>query len=93
MKKRDSQLNMNQNQLIELKMKSLHKLEDKNLTDDEVEQIKDLINYIDKALEELEKEKKESTKTDWAKVFEIIINILGVGIPYLIKFLQTNKKQ
>ena len=90
MKKRDSQLNMNQNQLMELKIKSLHKLEDKNLTDDEVEQVKELINVIDKALEEL---KNESTKTDWSKVFEIIINILGVGLPYLIKLLSTNKKQ
>ena len=90
MKKRDSQLNMSQNQLMELKMKSLHKLEDKNLTNDEVEQIKELINIIDKALEEL---KKESTKTGWARVFEIIINILGVGLPYLIKLLVTDKKQ
>ena len=93
MKKRDSQLNMNQNQLMELKMKSLHKLEDKNLTDDEIEQIKDLINYIDKALEELKELKKESTKTDWSRVSEIIINILGVGLPYLIKLLVTDKKQ
>ena len=90
MKKRDSQLNMNQNQLIELKMKSLHKLEDKNLTDDEVEQIKELINVIDKALEELN---KPSTKTGSAKVWEIVINLIGLGLPYLIKFLQTNKKQ
>ena len=90
MKKRDSQLNMSQNQLIELKMKSLHKLEDKNLTDDEVEQIKELINVIDKALEELS---KPSTKTEWARVWEIIINLLGLGLPYLIKFLSANKKQ
>ena len=90
MKKRDSQLNMSQNQLMELKMKSPHKLEDKNLTDDEVEQIKELINVIDKALEELS---KPSTKTEWARVWEIIINLLGLGLPYLIKFLSTNKKQ
>ena len=90
MKKRDSQLNMSQNQLMELKMKSLHKLEDKNLTDDEVEQIKELINVIDKALEELN---KPSTKTDWSRVWEIVINLIGLGLPYLIKILQTNKKQ
>ena len=90
MKKRDKQLNMTQEQLMEVKMKSLRKLEEKNLTDDEVEQIEELINIIDKALEEL---KKESTKTGWARVFEIIINILGVGLPYLIKLLVTNKKQ
>ena len=65
MKKRDKQLNMTQSELMEVKMKSLRKLEDKNLTDDEVEQIEELINVIDKALEEL---KKESTKTGWARV-------------------------
>ena len=90
MEKRDKQLNMTESQLKELRMKSHRKLEDKNLTDDEVEQIKELINVIDKALEEL---KKESTKTGWARVFEIIINILGVGLPYLMKLLLTNKKQ
>ena len=89
MKKRDGQLNMNQNQLMELKMKSLRKLEDKNLTDDEVEQIKELINVIDKALEEM---KKESSKKGWPRVLEIVINILGIGLPYLIEKLLTKKQ-
>ena len=55
MKKRDSQLNMTQNELMEVKMKSLKKLEDPNLTSDETQEIKNLINLIDKALEELSK--------------------------------------
>ena len=90
MKKRDSQLNMTQNELMEVKMKSLKKLEDPNLTSDETQEIKNLINLIDKALEELS---KPSTKTDKERVWEIVINLIGLGLPYLIKFLQTNKKQ
>ena len=90
MKKRDSQLNMTQNELMEVKMKGLKKLEDPNLTSDETQEIENLINLIDKALEELS---KPSTKTEWARVWEIIINLLGLGLPYLIKFLSTNKKQ
>ena len=65
MKKRDSQLNMTQQELVEVKMKSLKKLEDPNLTSDETQEIKNLINLIDKALEELS---KPSTKTEWACV-------------------------
>ena len=90
MKKRDKQLNMTHNELMEVKLKSLRKLEDPNLTEDEAQEIENLINLIDKALEELS---KPSTKTEWARVWEIIINLLGLGLPYLIKFLQTNKKQ
>ena len=90
MQKRDKQLNMTESQLKVLRMKSLRKLEDKNLTDDEVEQIEELINLIDKALEELS---RPSTKTNWARVWEIVINLLGLGLPYLIKFIATNKKQ
>ena len=90
MKKRDKQLNMTHNELMEVKLKSLRKLEDPNLTEDEAQEIENLINLIDKALEELS---KPSTKTEWARVWEIIINLLGLGLPYLIKFLSTNKKQ
>ena len=90
MKKRDSQLNMTQEELMEVKMKSLKKLEDPNLSSDETEEIEKLINLIDKALEELS---KPSTKTGWARVWEIVIKLSSLGIPYLIKFLQTNKKQ
>ena len=90
MKKRDKQLNMTHNELMEVKLKSLRKLEDPNLTEDEAKEIENLINLIDKALEELS---KPSTKTEWARVWEIIINLLGLGLPYLIKFLSTNKKQ
>ena len=89
MKKRDKQLNMTQNELMEVKMKSLKKLEDPNLTRDETQEIEELINLIDKALEELS---KPSTKTGWARVLEIGINLLGLGVPYLIKFLLRNKK-
>ena len=53
MKKRDSQLNMTQEELMEVKMKSLKKLEDPNLSSDETEEIEKLINLIDKALEAL----------------------------------------
>ena len=90
MKKRDKQLNMTHNELMEVKLKSLKKLEDPNLTEDEAQEIENLINLIDKALEELS---KPSTKTGWARVWEIAINLLGLGVPYLIKFLLTNKKQ
>ena len=31
-------------------------------------------------------------KTDWAKVCEIIINIFGIGLPYLIKTLLNKNK-
>ena len=55
MKKRDKQLNMTLDELTEVKMKSLKKLEDKNLTDDEMQEIENLINLIDKALDELSK--------------------------------------
>ena len=89
MKKRDSQLNMTQNELMEIKMKSLKKLEDPNLSSDETQEIENLINLIDKALEELS---KPSEKTGWARVFEIIINLLGLGLPYLIKFLMSKKQ-
>ena len=60
MEKRDKQMNMTQNELMEVKMKSLKKLEDPNLTSDETQEIENLINLIDKALEELS---KPSTKT------------------------------
>jgi len=90
MKKRDKQLNMTQNELIKVKMKSLRKLEDPNLSSDETQEIENLINLIDKALEELN---KPSTKTGWARVLEIVTNLLGLGLPYLIKLLLTNKKQ
>ena len=90
MSKRDKQLNMTQQELVEVKMKSLKKLEDPNLSSDETQEIENLINLIDKALEELS---KPSTKKEWARVWEIVINLLGLGLPYLIKFLQTNKKQ
>ena len=90
MEKRDKQLNMTQQELMGVKMKSLTKLEDPNLSNDETQEIEYLINLIDKALEELS---KPSTKTGWARVWEIVINLFGLGLPYLIKFLLTNKKQ
>ena len=90
MKKKDKQFYMTESESLEVKQKSIQKLEDKNLTDDEVQEIEELINLIDKALEELS---KPSTKTGWARVWEIVINLFGLGLPYLIKFLQTNKKQ
>ena len=36
--------------------------------------------------------KNPTDKTDWAKVWEIIINIFGIGLPYLIKTLQNKNK-
>ena len=82
-------MNMTQEELMELKIKSLKKLEDPNLSSDEIEEIENLINVIDKALEELN---KPSTKTGSAKVWEIVINLIGLGLPYLIKLLQTKNK-
>ena len=36
--------------------------------------------------------KKPTDKTDWQKVWEIVINILGIGLPYLIKTLLNKNK-
>ena len=50
MKKRDKQMNMTQKELMKVKMKSLRKLEDQNMSNDETQEIENLINLIDKAL-------------------------------------------
>ena len=44
MKKRDKQLNMTHNELMEVKLKSLRKLEDPNLTEDEALRVLQLVN-------------------------------------------------
>ena len=76
-------------ELLDLKTKSLEKLEDVKLTKKQQVDIEELIKTIDEILEGLN---KPTNKTDWAKVWEIIINILGIGLPYLIKTLANKNK-
>ena len=76
-------------ELLDLKTKSLKKLQEGKLTKKQQVDIEELLKTIDEILEVM---KKPTDKTDWAKVWEIIINILGIGLPYLIKTLQNKNK-
>ena len=76
-------------ELLDLKTKSLEKLKDVKLTKKQQVDIEELIKTIDEILEELN---KPTNKKDWSKVWEIIINILGIGLPYLTKTLLNKNK-
>lgn len=76
-------------ELLDLKTKSLNKLQDEKLTKKQEVDIEELIKTIDEILEELN---KPTNKTGWSKVWEIIINILGIGLPFLIKTLLNKNK-
>ena len=51
--------------------------------------IEELLKTIDEILEIMN---KPTDKTDWQKAWEIIINVLGIGLPYLIKTLLAKNK-
>ena len=74
-------------ELLDLKTKSLKKLQEGKLTKKQQVDIEELLKTIDEILEVM---KEPTEKTDWQKVWEIIINILGIGSPYLIKTLLAN---
>ena len=76
-------------ELLDLKTKSLKRLQEGKLTKKQQIDIEELLKTIDEILEVM---KKPTDKTDWAKVWEIIINIFGIGLPYLIKTLLNKNK-
>ena len=76
-------------ELLDLKTKSLKRLQEGKLTKKQKIDIEELLKTIDEILEVM---KEPTDKTDWAKVWEIIINILGIGLPYLIKTLLNKNK-
>ena len=76
-------------ELLDLKTKSLKKLQEGKLTKKQKVDIEELLKTIDEKLEVM---KEPTNKTDWAKVWKIIINTLGIGLPYLIKTLLNKNK-
>ena len=64
-------------------------MQEGKLTKKQQADIEELLKTIDEILEVM---KKPTNKTDWAKVWEIIINIFGIGLPYLIKTLLNKNK-
>ena len=84
-----NRLAMTRKELLDLKTKCLKKLQDEKLTKKQEVDIEELLKTIDKILEVM---KNPTDKTDWTKVWEIIINILGIGLPYLIKTLLNKNK-
>ena len=76
-------------ELLDLKTKSLKRLQEGKLTKKQQVDIEELLKTIDEILEVM---KKPTDKTDWAKVWEITINVLGIGLPYLIKSLLNKNK-
>lgn len=76
-------------ELLDLKTKSLKKLQEGNLTKKQEVDIEELLKTIDEILEAM---KQPTDKTGWQKTWEIIINILGIGLPFLIKTLLNKNK-
>ena len=76
-------------ELLDLKTKSLKRLQEGKLTKKQQVDIEELLKTIDEILEVM---KEPTDKTDWQKAWEIIINILGIGLPYLIKTLLNKNK-
>ena len=76
-------------ELLDLKTKSLKRLQEGKLTKKQQVDIEELLKTIDEILEVM---KNPTDKTDWTKVWEIIINIFGIGLPYLIKTLLNKNK-
>ena len=76
-------------ELLDLKTKSLKRLQEGKLTKKQEVDIKELLKTIDEILEVM---KDPAEKTDWKKALEIIINILGIGLPFLIKTLLNKNK-
>ena len=76
-------------ELLDLKTKSLKRLQEGKLTKKQQVDIEELLKTIDEILEVM---KEPTDKTGWQKAWEIIINILGIGLPYLIKSLLNKNK-
>lgn len=76
-------------ELLDLKTKSLKRLQEGKLTKKQEIDIQELLKTIDDILEVM---KQPTEKTGWQKVWEIIINILGIGLPYLIKTILNKNK-
>ena len=76
-------------ELLDLKTKSLKRLQEGKLTKKEQVEIEELLKTIDEILEVM---KEPTDKTGWQKAWEIIINILGIGLPFLIKSLLNKNK-
>ena len=76
-------------ELLDLKAKSLKRLQEGKLTKKQQVDIEELLKTIDEILEVMNQPTK---KTNWKKVLEIIINILGIGLPILIKTLLNKNK-
>ena len=76
-------------ELLDLKTKSLKKLQEGKLTKKQQVDIEELLKTIDEILEVM---KEPTDKTGWKKAWEIIINILGIGLPYVIKTLLNKNK-
>ena len=75
-------------ELIDLKTKSLKRLQEGKLTKKQQVDIEEPLKTIDEILEVM---KEPTDKTGWDKAWEIIINIFGIGLPYLIKTLLAKK--
>ena len=76
-------------ELLDLKTKCLKKLQEEKLTKKQEVDIEELLKTIDEILEVM---KEPTDKTGWQKVWEITINVLGIGLPYLIKTLLNKNK-
>ena len=76
-------------ELLDLKTKSLKRLQEGKLTTKQQVDIEELLKTIDKILEVM---KEPTDKIGWQKVWEIIINILGIGLPFIIKTLLNKNK-
>ena len=76
-------------ELLDLKTKSIKRLQEGKLSKRQEVDIKELLKTIDEILEEM---KNPAEKTGWKKALEIIINILGIGLPFLIKTLLNKNK-
>ena len=76
-------------ELLDLKTKSLKRLQEGELTKKQKVDIEELLKTIDEILEVM---KEPTDKTGWQKAWEIIINILGIGLPFLIKSLLNKNK-
>ena len=76
-------------ELLDLKTKSLKRLQEGKLTKKQQVDIEELLKTIDEILEVM---KEPTDKTGWKKALEIIINILGIGLPFLIKTLLNKNK-
>ena len=76
-------------ELLDLKTKCLKNLQEGKLTKKQQVDIEELLKTIDEILKVM---KEPKDKTGWQKAWEITINIIGIGLPYLIKILLNKNK-